>query len=177
MYLDITVLVIILLAFIFGLKNGFIVEFMSIFGVIINFIITQKIAPKFIDFAKSYLGGYSYNYVYGVTFVVVFVIFSLIIHLLNSLLKKQKISLLSRILGGTLSLLKGLLIVFLVLLIYNIALDSFPKILNIGKDSRVNEYFVENSEKINDYIPEIFKKKLMELRDEKLITKYIDKLF
>ncbi|MDP0488158.1 MAG: CvpA family protein, partial [Fusobacterium sp. JB020] len=62
MYLDIAILVIVSLAFIFGIRNGFIVEFMSTFGVVINFIITQKIAPIVIKIAKSYVGGYSYNY-------------------------------------------------------------------------------------------------------------------
>ncbi|MGB0405315.1 MAG: hypothetical protein ACPGDB_03910, partial [Fusobacterium sp.] len=84
---------------------------------------------------------------------------------------------LSRVSGGILSLLKGILIAFLVILIYNIVLDSFPKISDFGKDSKVNAYFIENSDKINDYIPEIFKEKLMELRDGRLIDKYIDKLF
>ncbi|MFK4785784.1 CvpA family protein [Fusobacterium sp. MFO224] len=177
MYLDVAILVIVSLAFIFGIKNGFIVEFMSTFGVVINFIITQKIAPIVIKIAKSYVGEYSYNYVYGITFVVIFMFFSLVIHLLNSFLKRQRISLLSRISGGILSLIKGVLIGFLVILIYNIVLDSFPKISDFGKDSKVNEYFIENSDKINDYIPEIFKEKLMELRDGRLIDKYIDKLF
>ncbi|MFA6878088.1 MAG: CvpA family protein [Fusobacterium sp.] len=177
MYLDITILAIVLLTFILGIKNGFIVEFMSTFGVVINFIMTQKIAPIVIKFAKSYVGEYNYNYVYGVTFIIIFMFFSLIIHLLNSFLKKQRISLLSRVLGGVLSLLKGLLIGFLVILIYNIVLDAFPKITDLGKDSKVNEYFIENSDKINDYIPTVFKEKLMELRDGRSIEKYIDKLF
>lgn len=177
MYLDITILAIVLLTFIFGIKNGFIVEFMSTFGVVINFIITQKVAPIVIKIAKSYVGEYSYDYVYGITFVVIFMFFSLLIHLLNSFLKKQRISLLSRISGGILSFLKGLLIGFLVILIYNIVLESFPKILDLGKNSKVNEYFIENSYKINDYIPAVFKEKLMELRDERSISKYIDKLF
>ena len=42
MYLDIIVAAIIVISIIFGIKNGVIVEFISTFGVVINFIITQK---------------------------------------------------------------------------------------------------------------------------------------
>ncbi len=42
MYLDVVVGIIIVISIIFGLKNGFVVEFISTFGVIINFVITQN---------------------------------------------------------------------------------------------------------------------------------------
>lgn len=176
MYLDIIVGIIIAISVIFGIKNGFIVEFISTFGVVINFVITQKVTPMMLEYVEKYLGS-NYTYAYVITFVIVFIIFSILIHILNIILKKQSVFFISRILGGVLSLVKGFIISALVLLIFNITADTFPKLEVYGKDSKANVYFLEMSKDAEQYIPEIFKEKLETIRDNKTIDKYIDKLF
>ena len=176
MYLDVVVGIIIVISIIFGLKNGFVVEFISTFGVIINFVITQKVTPMVLKYVEKYFGS-NYTYTYVITFVLVFIIFSILIHILNLILKKQSVSFISRILGGILSLVKGFIISALILLIFNVTVDTFPKIEDYGKGSYANSYFLEVSKDADQYIPEFFKEKLKSIRDNKTIDKYIDKLF
>ena len=176
MYLDVVVGIIIVISIIFGLKNGFVVEFISTFGVIINFVITQKVTPMVLKYVEKYFGS-NYTYTYVITFVLVFIIFSVLIHILNLILKKQSVSFISRILGGILSLVKGFIISALILLIFNVTVDTFPKIEDYGKGSYANSYFLEASKDADQYIPEFFKEKLKSIRDNKTIDKYIDKLF
>ena len=176
MYLDVVVGIIIVISIIFGLKNGFVVEFISTFGVIINFVITQKVTPMVLKYVEKYFGS-NYTYTYVITFVLVFIIFSVLIHILNLILKKQSVSFISRILGGILSLVKGFIISALILLIFNVTVDTFPKIEDYGKGSYANSYFLEVSKDADQYIPEFFKEKLKSIRDNKTIDKYIDKLF
>ena len=176
MYLDVIVGIIIVISIIFGLKNGFVVEFISTFGVIINFVITQKVTPMVLKYVEKYFGS-NYTYTYVITFVLVFIIFSVLIHILNLILKKQSVSFISRILGGILSLVKGFIISALILLIFNVTVDTFPKIEDYGKGSYANSYFLEASKDADQYIPEFFKEKLQSIRDNKTIDKYIDKLF
>lgn len=176
MYLDIIVGVVIVLSLIFGLKNGFIVEFISTFGVVINFVITQKVTPLVLKYIENYLGS-DYTYAYVITFVLVFIVFSVIIHILNIILKRQSVFFISRIFGGIISLVKGMIISGLILLIFNVTAETFPKIKVYGKDSISNAYFLDVSRNADQYIPDFFKEKLKTVRDNKTIDKYIDKLF
>lgn len=176
MYLDIVIAAIIIISIMFGVKNGIIVEFISTFGVIINFVITQKVTPMVLKYVEKYLGS-NYTYAYVITFVLVFIVFSILIHILNIILKKQSVFFISRILGGVLSLVKGFIISALVLLIFNVMAETFPKIKTYGKDSVSNAYFLEISRNADQYIPDFFKEKLKTVRDNKTIDKYIDKLF
>lgn len=175
MYLDILIGVVMLISILFGIKNGFVVEFISTFGVIINFVITQKVTPMVLKYVENYFGT-NYTYTYIISFILVFILFSILIHILNIILKKQSVFFISRILGGVLSLAKGIIISALILLIYNVTADTF-RIEKYGKDSNVNAYFLEFSKDMDKYIPEVFKDKLKEVRDNKTIDKYIDKLF
>lgn len=176
MYLDIVIGAIVFFSLIFGLKNGFIVEFISTFGVVINFVITQKVTPFVLGYIEKYLGS-NYTFAYIITFILVFIGFSILIHILNIILKKQDVFFISRIFGGLLSLIKGLIISALILLIFNVVAEGFPKLKEYGKDSVSNEYFLEISKNADEYIPEFFKEKMKTIRDNKTIDKYIDKLF
>lgn len=176
MYLDIIIGVVMVLSLIFGLKNGFIVEFISTFGVIINFVITQKVTPFVLGYIEKYLGS-NYTVAYIITFILVFIGFSILIHILNVILKKQKVFFISRIFGGVLSLIKGIIISALILLIFNVTAEGFPKIKAYGQGSVSNEYFLEVSQNADEYIPEFFKEKMKIIRDNQTIDRYIDKLF
>ena len=50
MYLDIIILVVLILAILDGLKNGLFVEFLSVFGLVINFIAARYFTPILIQF-------------------------------------------------------------------------------------------------------------------------------
>lgn len=176
MYLDIVILAVLVVSLLFGLKNGFFVEFISTFGVIINFVITQKITPIVLTYVEEYIGT-NYTFTYIVLFIVIFIAFSVLIHILNITLKRQRVFIVSRICGGILSLVKGIIISGLILLIFNVTAERFTRIGSYGENSKVNAYFLEFSEDIDKYIPEVFKEKLKQIRDNKTIDKYIDKLF
>lgn len=177
MYLDIFVLVIMCISIIFGIKNGFVVEFISTFGVIINFVLSQKITPVVIEYVEKYLGAHNYTYTYIIIFVLVFIIFSFLLNILNVILKKQKVFFISRVLGGVLSLIKGFVISSLVLLLFNVTTETSPKLKKYGDGSRANEYFLEITKNADEYVPEFFKESLKAVRDNKTIDKYIDNLF
>lgn len=176
MYLDLIILAVLIVSLLFGIKNGFFVEFISTFGVVINFVITQKITPIVLKYVENYVGT-NYTFTYVILFIIIFASFSVLIHILNLILKKRDVSFFSRIFGGFLSLLKGAAIGGLILLIFNVTSDKFSNIGKYGKDSKINNFFLEKSENIDKYIPKVFKEKLREIRDNKTIDKYIDKLF
>lgn len=176
MYLDIIILAILIISILFGIKNGFIVEFISIFGVLINFVITQRVTPMVLEYVQKYIGT-NYTFTYIVLFIVIFVLFSVLIHLLNIILKGKNISFISRIFGGFLSLLKGGVICLVILLIYNVTAENFDSYKKYGNDSVANREFLDFSENLDEYIPSVFKEKLKEIRDNKTVNKYIDKLF
>ncbi|WP_294657602.1 CvpA family protein [uncultured Fusobacterium sp.] len=50
MYLDIVILVVLVLAILDGLKNGLFVEFLSVFGLIINFVAAKYFTPILMEF-------------------------------------------------------------------------------------------------------------------------------
>ena len=143
MYLDIIVGAVIVISILFGIKNGFVVEFISTFGVVINFVITQKVTPIVLKYVEKYLGS-NYTYTYVITFVIVFIVFSILIHILNIILKKQSVSFISRILGGILSLVKGFIISALILLIFNVTADTFPKFRNMEKTAYLMYIFLKH---------------------------------
>ena len=69
MYLDIIVCVILLLAILTGASNGMYVEFISIFGLFLNIMLTKTYTPTVISFFKiKYI-----NNNYALTYIVVFI--------------------------------------------------------------------------------------------------------
>ena len=89
MYLDMAIGVVILFSLLYGLKNGLFVEFIAIFGVVINFIIAKKYTPAVIDFLNLSKDKDRYFIVYVVTFWAVYIILGIIISLIRGSLNNQ----------------------------------------------------------------------------------------
>lgn len=176
MYLDIITLIILGLSIFGGLNNGFVVEFISTFGILINLYITHKITPTFCNITRELLKKQDDTYIYAITFLVIFMVIAIILHLLNLFLKNQKTSLFFRILGGVVSLAKGVLVCAILLTFYNIGQEKIESLRKIGEDSIANEYYLKMTEEVDFYIPSKLKSKIKEIRSDKTIEKYMNKL-
>ena len=64
MYLDIVILVVLVLAILDGLKNGLFVEFLSVFGLIINFVAAKYFTPILMEFLKFKVNETNYFIIY-----------------------------------------------------------------------------------------------------------------
>lgn len=176
MYLDIITLIILGISVLSGISNGFIVEFISTFGILINLYLTHKLTPYFCKFTEELLQRQDETYVYAITFLVVFMVIAIILHILNLFLKNQNTSMIFRLLGGIVSLAKGGLIVAIMFTFYNIGQEKIPALRKIGEDSIFNEYFLKGTDNIDFYIPKNLKSKIQEIKTEKTVEKYMNKL-
>ncbi|MGL4307726.1 CvpA family protein [Cetobacterium sp. SF1] len=176
MYIDIVVAVIIFFATVFGLKNGFFVEFFSIFGVVINFILAKKITPIIIEKFSMLNNNNNYISVYMGTFWVLYIILGIFIYFITTFLKSQSKNFISRILGGVLGFLKGAVLVAVALVIYNFVSSRYPSVEKYSQGSQINKIFIENASYLEEYVPHEFKDKLKEIKDGELLNKYFNKL-
>ena len=177
MYLDIAIGVVILFSLLYGFKNGLFVEFIAIFGVVINFIIAKKYTPAVIDFLNLSKDKDRYFVVYVVTFWAVYIILGIIISLIRGSLNNQGKGIITRFLGGVLGAIKGLFLALIILLIFNYSADIFKSLRKYSSGSYVNKLFLEKAPELEEYIPDVFQAKLKELKNGELVDKYIDKLF
>ena len=169
MYLDIAIGVVILFSLLYGFKNGLFVEFIAIFGVVINFIIAKKYTPAVIDFLNLSKDKDRY--------FVVYIILGIIISLIRGSLNNQGKGIITRFLGGVLGAIKGLFLALIILLIFNYSADIFKSLRKYSSGSYVNKLFLEKASELEEYIPDVFQAKLKELKNGELVDKYIDKLF
>lgn len=141
MYLDILVGIIIVFSLFYGLRNGLFVEFLAIFGLIVNFIIAKKYTPVVIEFLGLSKDKDRYFVTYIVTFWAVYILLGIVIHLVRNVLKNQSKGIITRILGGAIGIAKGILLSVLILLIYNYSTDMFTKLKNILKEVMQMKFF------------------------------------
>ena len=174
MYLDILVLVILGFSLLFGLTNGFIVEFISTFGIFINLILSKKFAPILSDIVKGYLKTKDETYIYVISFVLAFIIIGICLHMITIFLKNKNMPIVLRILGGALSLVKGTLICIIVLTFFNIGQEHIDKLKSLGEGSVSNEYFIKMSREYDFYLPDMLQEKMEKIRNNKVIDKYLN---
>ncbi len=82
-----------------------------------------------------------------------------------------------RILGGIIGAMKGAILALVIIFIFNFSADLYPSIKKYGENSRAAETFLRVVPVIENYIPKTFKDKLDDVKNEKLIDKYINKIF
>ena len=173
MYLDILALIILGNFILIGLKRGLIVEFLSVFGIIINLYITHKLTPRLSGIFEKYAISQDEVYNYAITFVLIFIIITICVYIIGTILKKQEISLIFRLLGGVIGFGKGIIILMIGLVFFNTAQPKIKSLKKITRDSLTNEYFLDISKDIEEYIPQSFREKLREVRIKKDIKKQI----
>lgn len=176
MYLDILVGIILFFSFIFGISNGFFTEFLSIFGVIADFWLTQKLTPVVLGKIGIDMGSIGYLTVYSIVFTILYMILGMFIYLVNNLFKAQKKGVITRGLGGIVGLLKGALLCILIIFVYNIASEKFEPLKKYGENAYVKRVFLEVTPYIQEYIPEQVKNQLNEIKNNEIVNKYIGKI-
>lgn len=177
MYLDIVILIVVILTILDGLKNGLFVEFLSIFGLVINFVLAKYLTPILIEFLKLKSNDSNYFLIYIVMFWAVYIVVGILIHFIRKIMEGVTKGFILRVLGGVLGAVKGILLALVIIFIFNFAVNLIPDIKKYGNNSKSVEIFIKTAPVIESYIPKVFKKKLEEIRNEKLIDRYINKIF
>ncbi len=177
MYLDIVILVVLILAILDGLKNGLFVEFLSVFGLVINFIAARYFTPILIEFLNLKASETNYFIVYIVMFWAVYIIMGLVLHFLKNIMEGLTKGVVLRFLGGLIGAAKGTVLALVVIFIFNFTSDLIPEIKKYGDKSRAAETLLKTAPLIEKYIPKVFKEKLDEVKNEKLIDRYMNKIF
>lgn len=177
MYLDIVILVVLVLAILDGLKNGLFVEFLSVFGLTINFIVAKYLTPILIEFLKLKSTETNYFLTYIVIFWAVYIVIGIFLHFIRNIMDSLTKGFILRILGGIIGAAKGAVLALVIIFIFNFSTDMFPKLSKYGENSKAVETFLKTSPLIENYIPKVFKDKLDEIKNEKLIDRYMNKIF
>ena len=177
MYLDIVILVVLVLAILDGLKNGLFVEFLSVFGLIINFVAAKYFTPILMEFLKFKVNETNYFIIYIIIFWAVYIVMGIFLHFLRNIMDSQNKGFILRILGGLIGSIKGAILAVVVIFIFNFVSDLIPDVKKYGEKSKAAETMLKVSPLIEKYIPKVFKDKLNEIKNENLIDKYMNKIF
>ncbi|MDO4588798.1 MAG: CvpA family protein [Fusobacterium sp.] len=177
MYLDMAIGIVVLFSLLYGLKNGLFVEFLAIFGLVINFIIAKRYTPTVIDFLNLSKDRDRYFIVYVVTFWAVYIILGIIVSMIRNVLDNQGKGIILRVLGAILGGIKGIFLSLIILLIFNYSADIFKGLKKYSAGSYINKIFLEKAPELEEYIPDAFQAKLKELKNGELVDRYIDKIF
>lgn len=176
MYLDILIGIILFFSVVFGISNGFFTEFLSIFGVIADFWLTQKLTPIVLEKIGIDMGSIGYLTVYSVVFTILYMILGMFIYLINNLFKAQKKGVITRFLGAVVGFLKGALLCILIIFVYDIASEKFESLKKYGENAYAKRVFLEVTPYIEEYIPEQVKNQLNEIKNNEIVNKYIGKI-
>lgn len=176
MYLDILILALIGIGIIVGLKNGIFTEIISLFGFVINVIITNIYTPVVLKFFKKVDNSFGNNYLitYIVTFVTVYLIISIILIFVKKALKSQKKGFLNRMLGGILGFIKGITVSLIIVVIYSYAINIAPSLEKYSEGSRTIELFYEIVPNVEKHIPDILLENFNKNATKKIIEKNIN---
>lgn len=177
MYIDLVVLGTLLMYLISGLRMGFFVEFITIFGVIGNFYLAGRFTPVVMRFLEKNIGQDNYLLVYVTIFVCLYIFLMIFTSVLNAFFKSQTKGLLTRIGGGILSGIKGILVIMVLITGYNFMVKRDPDYKKFGEKSIVLERYDEWIHVFYEYIPQEVKVKIDEMKKNRLVDKYIKKIF
>ena len=177
MYLDIVVLVVLILSILDGLRNGLFVEFLSVFGLIINFLIAKYLTPYVINFLNLKGGTDNYFIIYIIIFWAVYIVVGIFLYYFRNIMLHQSKGLVIRALGAILGAMKGLIIAMIIIFIFDFAVDKFNGLEKYSTGSRSTDIFLKVVPKVEEYMPKEFKDKLNSIKNGKLVDRYINKLF
>lgn len=176
MYLDIVVLIVLVLSILDGLKNGLFVEFLSVFGLIINFLLAKLLTPKVMLFLNLNNGNNSYFIIYIIIFWAIYIIIGLFLHYFRGIMESQSKGLLIKFLGGVLGCIKGTILAMIIIFCFDFAVDYFKDLEKYRTGSRSTEIFLKISPKIEEHMPQTFKDKLNAIKNEKILDRLLNKL-
>lgn len=176
MYLDILILIIIAIGILSGLKNGIFTEIISLFGFIINIMITKIYTPVVLKFFKKTDTAFGNNYLitYIVTFIAVYLIISMILVFVKKALKNQTKGFFNRMLGGILGFLKAIVVSLIIIIIYSYAINIIPSLEKYSEDSRTIEIFYEIVPSFEQQIPDFLIENFNKNATKKIIERNIN---
>jgi membrane protein required for colicin V production len=120
MYLDILIVMILLLTILKGYLNGFFLETLSFFGVIINIVFSRILTPiillKFAINPDSPL----YSWTYALIFLGVYMLMGIFIAFIKRSLRNAFRGKLNSVTGSILGFFKGFIIYFVILFFYSL---------------------------------------------------------
>lgn len=177
MYLDILIAVILIFAIIEGLKDGFLLQFFSIFGIFIDFVIAQKFTPIVIEKLAMSNNESNYLLTYIGVFMASYFVIAILMFFMGVILKNQDKGFLSRMLGGVFGFIKGLIVALIVLFIFNYAAQKYTVLKKYGTDSKANGVFLKETHYIEEYLPKELKSELNYIKGKELVEKYFNKMF
>ncbi|MCQ8212422.1 CvpA family protein [Cetobacterium somerae] len=177
MYLDILIAVILIFAIVEGLKDGFLLQFFSIFGIFIDFIIAQKFTPIVMEKLAINTNESNFLLTYIGVFIASYFVIAILMFFIGIILKNQNKGFLSRGLGGVFGFVKGLVISLIILFIFNYTSQKYTALKKYGVDSKTNEFFLNKSHYIEEYLPKELKSELNYIKGKELVEKYFNKMF
>lgn len=177
MYLDIVLAIVLILSLLDGLKNGVFIEFLSLFGIVINFVLAKYLTPKIIDFLNLAKGDNSYVVIYVLIFWAVYIAVGILLHFFRNIVENQQKGFLTRILGAVLGGIKGFVVCMIIIFIFDFSVDKFSSLAKYGEDSKGTKIFLKVTPTIEEYLPKAFKDKINSIKDDRLIDRYLGKLF
>ncbi len=176
MYLDILVVAILLITIFKGYLNGFFLETLSFFGVIINIIFSKTLTPILILRFEINPDSPLYSGVYALVFLAVYLVMGLFIMLIKRTLKKAFKGRINTLAGAMLGLLKGILISFVVLLFYTLLSMNIGVLKKYGDGSYSRRTFIYSLPVIREYFPREYGEKLQKLAHSEKIERYLNNI-
>ncbi|MGL4425344.1 MAG: CvpA family protein [Cetobacterium sp.] len=177
MYLDILIAIILIFAIIEGLKEGFLLQFFSIFGIFIDFIIAKKFTPFVMERISISHSENNFLLTYIGVFIAAYFAIAILMFFIGIILKNQNKGVLSRGLGGVFGLVKGLIVSVIILFIFNFTSQRYSTLKKYGIGSKANYVFLEKSSYLDEYIPKELKSELNYIKGKELVEKYFNKMF
>lgn len=156
MIIDIIILIIVVISFIIGIVRGFVKELSTLLGLILGIYLASQKYPLL----EKYVAGVFPNATASkvISFIIIFLVVFFVTILLGVLLQKVikliMLGWLDKILGGIFGIVKGVLIVWLLLVL---AIELFPKTENYIKKSNLGIKILTAGSKYTKF-PEYLKK-------------------
>lgn len=176
MYLDILIAGILLITVLKGYLNGFFIEILSFFGMIINIIFTKSVTPIIIlRFAIKPENPF-YSGVYAIIFLGVYMIMGIFIMFIKKALKKAFKGKINTAAGAILGSFKGLLISFVILVFYSLLSMNLNFIKTYGDGSYSKKAFIYSLPALREYFPNEYGEKLQTMAHKEKIEKYLNNI-
>lgn len=177
MYFDLIIAAILIVSIGLGIKKGFLLEFFSLFGVIVSIFFTKKMVTFLTlhNILKSEGSKSSYLITYFIIFIVIYIIFFLLILSIRKFIKNLFIGWIDRGLGGVIGAVKGLLIIFVIMII-TIGLSYVNKDIKSSFESSFSrKLFSKLSPDASKFFPEKISSVIEKYKKDKSIEEIIIK--
>ncbi|MGM0437140.1 MAG: CvpA family protein [Bacillota bacterium] len=157
--LDLILILFFLLFIINGYKNGFIEQISVILGIVISFYFAIRFYPEMEVLLVPYF-DIPERLLEFISFSLIFIILNILIHLLaegiKNILDLLFLKSLDQLMGAFLGLIKGILILYLLILFINQI--PYTKVRNLVDNSIIAKNFLEMNPKIQNSLENFFKK-------------------